>query len=286
MLTFYSKEADGAGRRRLKRPTKSFTIGVCTFILLSLRGRMKKYLGFIDETGVLSNDPSQRFFALGIVLAENVSALNDQLRKLKNQCVSKLDLVRQEKGLPKSERDFEFKFKNITKSAVPFYYDLVELYFKFLDLKFCCLVLDKKNPQIKIDEVFSDTWSAYIGYSKLLIKNNVSSPDNVCIIADYLGKPLASEKFYENEVSQLDVVYNSCMLESHASLLIQVVDVLLGCVVLDFRKLREPEKKRDEVKESVAALVRQKLGKNSLAQNATILEPNYFSVLEFNPKPK
>ncbi len=113
-----------------------------------------------------------------------------------------------------------------------------------------------------------------------------ASPDNVCIIADYLGKPLASEKFYENEVSRLDVVYNSCMLESHASLLIQVVDVILGCVVLDFWKLREPNKKRDEVKESVAALLRKKLGKKNLAQNFTASEPNYFSVWEFNPKPK
>lgn len=245
---------------------------------------MKKYFGFIDETGVLSNDPSQRFFALGILLTENVATLNTQLRKIKDQCVSKLDLIRQQKSLSRSEKSFEFKFKNVTKSVVPHYYDLIDLYFKFTGLKFCCLVFDKKNPNFKINELFPDTWSAYISYSKMLIRNNVTPPDEVCIIADYLGKPLTSEKYYENEINQLNIVYNSCMMESHSSLIVQLVDVLLGCVVLDFWKLKEPNIKRDEVKAGVAERLRNKLERKSLAQNFTVSEPNYFSVWEFNPK--
>lgn len=245
---------------------------------------MANYLGFIDETGVLNFDASQRFFALGLLMVEDASALNDQLRRVKNRAVSKLDLLRNQKGLPKREKDFEFKFSSITKSVADYYYELVDLYFKFANFKFCSLVIDKQNPKLKIEEYFPDTWSAYISFSKLLIRNNVGRDDKICVIADYLGKPVASEKFYENEVNQLGIVYNSCMMESHASLIIQVVDVLLGCVVFDFWKVRIPGSRKDALKESLVSLVRKKLGKEHLAQNFTTKEPNYFSIWEFNPK--
>lgn len=39
---------------------------------------MKKYLGFIDETGVLSN-PKQRFFAIGLHKCEDNSTLLEEL---------------------------------------------------------------------------------------------------------------------------------------------------------------------------------------------------------------
>jgi hypothetical protein len=95
-------------------------------------------------------------------------------------------------------------------------------------LQFCSLVLDKTNPNIKISDVFPDTWEAYIAYSKLLVKNNVKPGDKICIISDFLGKPKVSNKYYEPEIKSLPVVYNATVLESHASLFIQLVDYWLG----------------------------------------------------------
>jgi len=245
---------------------------------------MTNYFGFIDETGVLHNDHDQRFFAIGLLKCEDTSALYEQLRILKNKVESKLDLERRSKGLSPKHGAFEFKFSSITKSSHEFYYDLINLYLKFSQLQFCSLVIDKNNPTVTINEIFPDTWTAYIGYSKMLIKNNVSEKDRICIIADFLGKPKTSNKYYEPEIKALPSVYNATVLESHASLFIQVVDVIIGCIVLDFKRKRQPEKRFDHFKSKVCDFLKEKLGVESFARNFTLHKPNYFSVWEFSPK--
>jgi hypothetical protein len=55
---------------------------------------MTNYFGFIDETGVLHNDPAQRFFAIGLLKCEDVSVLYEELRRIKSQVESRLDLER------------------------------------------------------------------------------------------------------------------------------------------------------------------------------------------------
>ena len=247
---------------------------------------MNNYFGFIDETGVLHNDPDQRFFAIGLLKCEDTSALYEELRMLKNRAESKLDLEKQAKGLPVKKGCFEFKFSSITRGSHEFYYDLIGLYFKFTKLQFCSLVIDKANPGVNIEEVFPDTWEAYIGYSKMLIKNNMKPDDKICVVADFLGKPKTSNKYYEPEIRTLPTVYNATVLESHASLFIQLVDVMIGCIVLDFKRNRQPDRKADIFKGKVCDFLKGKLELQSLAGNLTKHQPNYFSVWEFNPKQK
>jgi len=247
---------------------------------------MSNYFGFIDETGVLHNDPDQRFFAIGLLKCEDTSVLYEELRILKNRVESKLDLERQTKELPAKKGSFEFKFSSITRGSHEFYYDIIGLYFKFTKLQFCSLVIDKANPGVKIEEVFSDTWEAYIGYSKMLIENSMKPNDKICVVADFLGKPKTSNKYYEPEIKTLSTVYNATVLESHAALFIQLVDVLIGCIVLDFKRERQPERKADIFKGKVCDFLKGKLEGQSLARNFTKHQPNYFSVWEFSPKQK
>lgn len=247
---------------------------------------MANYFGFIDETGVLHNDIEQRFFAIGLLKCEDTSALYEELGTLKNRAESKLDLERQIKGLLKKTGPFEFKFASITRGSHEFYYELINLYFKFAKLQFCSLVIDKANPDVKIEEVFPDTWEAYISYSKTLIKNNMQPNDKICVIADFLGKPKTSNKYYEPEIRGLQTVYNATVLESHASLFIQLVDVMIGCIVLDFKRKRQQNKNFDVVKTKVCDFLKEKLGVDTLADNFTKHQPNYFSVWEFKPQHK
>ena len=242
---------------------------------------MANYFGFIDETGVLHSASDQRFFAIGLLKCEDTSAVYEALALLKSRAESKLDRERQLKGLPKNKGSFEFKFSSITKGSHEFYCELINLYFNFPKLQFCSLVIDKANPEIKIEEIFPDTWEAYISYSKMLIKDNMQSDDRICIVADFLGRPKTSNKCYEPEIRTLPFVYNATVLESHASLFVQLVDVIVGCVVLDFRRAREQGKNFDVFKVKVCEFLKGKLKMESLAKSFVKHDSGYFSVWEF-----
>jgi hypothetical protein len=241
---------------------------------------MKNYFGFMDETGVLSASSDQRFFALGLLRVEETATLYEQLVKLKNLARNK---IIQRSGHPPSQKPFEFKFSAITKSSHTFYYDLIDLFFSFHELSLCVLVLDKKRPDINIDRYFHSTWDAYISFARLLVENHASQDENLCLVADYLGRPKASPLYFEEEISKVPNVYNVCMLESHASLYVQMVDVLIGSVVNDFKIKRGGYERHDVYKRKVSEFLKKKLGRETVAESFTSDRPNDFHVWEFSP---
>lgn len=46
---------------------------------------MKKYFGFLDDTGVLEHDPNQRFFALGLLKLEETAPFYQEVATLKDR---------------------------------------------------------------------------------------------------------------------------------------------------------------------------------------------------------
>lgn len=239
---------------------------------------MKKYFGFLDDTGVLEHDPSQRFFGLGLLKLEETAPFYQEVTTLKDRVVS---------FLPNLKKPFEFKFNKINKSNYRFYYDLLEIYFSFPEISTCIFVVDKMNPNFDFSKYFISSWEAYIGYSKLLIKNNLeANDDEICVIADFHQKPKSSNKYYEPEVRSCNIsqIYNVCMIESHASLYVQMIDVLIGAVNFDFKNKLDKNIHVNKVKKGIVDFLKKKLGVNSLAQNITVHEPNYFSIWLFNPK--
>jgi hypothetical protein len=244
---------------------------------------MANYFGFIDETGVLSPQAQQRFFALGMLKIENTATLYEQLVVLKEKAQSKTVQDKISQGAPKPRQIFEFKFASITTTSHTFYYDLIDLFFKFKEISFCCLVFDKLNPDFDMSKYFPSIWEAYISYAKLLVKKNIDSNEQLCVIADYLGRPKSSTKYFEKELTLLPNIYNVCMIESHASLYIQLVDVLIGCIVYDFKINRGVLTQIDKFKKKVCDFLKAKLNRDCLAENFTARSPNYFSVWEFKP---
>jgi len=241
---------------------------------------MTNLFGFIDETGVLSKDPNQRFYALGLLKIAETAPLYCELVLLRNRILSVMTRL---------EKPFEFKFNHINRTNYKHYRTLIDLYFSFPQAAFCSFVVDKEAPGFQLEKYFRDVWEAYIGYSRLLVHKNMASGDKVCILADYYSKPKASTKFYEVELAKPDdkgnnPVFNVCMLESHASMYVQLVDVLVGCVVYDFRLQATPNVKANEFKKGLVELVRRKLSVDSLAGELTKNMPNYFSVWPFKAK--
>jgi hypothetical protein len=99
----------------------------------------------------------------------------------------------------------------------------------------------------------------------------------VCVIADYLGKPRKSPKYFESEVS-VSVgksgpapgrVFNARMLDSCSSLSIQVVDLLLGGVRHAFLASREPGVPWAASKDAITVRIKQHVSVPTLAAGFT-----------------
>jgi len=242
---------------------------------------MKRIWVFMDETGVLANAPDQPFFGLGMMKIGQTATLYGELTKLMSRAKSKIS--------PK----FEFKFNRINDANQGFYIRMVDLFFDFPELYFKAFIVDKHNPRFYFARYFPGTWEAQIGYSKLLLRNTIKADEQAAVVADYLDRPKASTLYFETEIAKLTrpksqktaapLVFNACMLESNASLFIQMVDVLLGLVVYDC-KLQRGVIPSNKAKLSVTAVLKRHLGATNLCGTLDVTKPPYFGVWLFEPK--
>jgi hypothetical protein len=191
-------------------------------------------------------------------------------------------------NLLKNNKRFEFKFNLIDEISIDDYLNLINIYFQFSNLYFCALVIDTQNPTFNFKKFFPNSWEAYIGYSKMIIRNNFSLKEKVAVIADYIQMAHNSNKFFEKDLNLIPNVFNTCRVESDASLFIQVVDVMLGAVVYDF-KIKDGIIGKEDPKFPKTKLVKQirkYLRQDTLAKKFTVNKPSYFNVWPFRSKPE
>lgn len=240
---------------------------------------MKNLFGFIDETGVLSNDPNQRFFALGILKLENTSSLFEDIKKLKDRY--------------KKSKGFEFKFTGIKKdSDLKLHKELIDICFSHPEFSFACIVVDKQNPNHILN---TTTWDMQLELAKKHIKSNVKQGEKIAIIADYLSKPNNSDKYFEDELNKLNKVFNACMIESDSSVFVQIVDILIGCIVYSYKIDHNLSATKNTPKGKLVSYIEEKLinayenynqsagtfrHNNKLSGGFTIFKPFYFNVYE------
>jgi hypothetical protein len=235
----------------------------------------------MDESGALGG-AAQRFFALGFMKTAASGPISDAAHRVLDRAISLI---------PGGSQGFEFKFNSVTPSSLPFHLELIDAFFTQPDYYFCAFVLDKQRAGVNWQGFFPTVWDAYLSYAKLVVSNNIESDEEVCVIADYLGKPKKSPKYFESEIAACagrsgpnpGRVFNACMLDSYSSLPIQIVDLILGGVRHSFLANREPGVHRDPNKDAISIRIKQHVGQPTLATNFTAQKPHYFSVWEFAP---
>lgn len=266
---------------------------------------MKNYFAFIDESG---NSRQERFFGLGLlVIDDEIGGFYDSMKPYYDKAFDTAKLQKAERiqllkdtgeinqiaQIANSNKRFELKFKYISYSNNLIYEALIQQYFKFPYARFCALVIDRQDPKFPRTEL--EPWDVYIHRAAMLLANNVKNicPCNMVILADDLTRPKEIRKTFEKSLkdaigkkllaSKIDnPIVGVTRLESHASLMIQIVDILLGAVMYDFKKEKGfISPKLQERQEAVANEVRDSLKTTSLAQNKTYNKPNYFSVWKF-----
>lgn len=264
------------------------------------------YFAFMDESG---NSRQERFFGLGLFIVSDqlIGSFYDALKPYSARIFDNSKLVKSERikllkeqkeidqiaEIANSNKRFELKFTSINYSNNLLYKGLIQKYFEFKDVRFCALILDRQDPKFPRSDM--EPWQVYVHRAAMLLTNNIRNicPCNITLLADDLTKPKNITKTFEQSLKDaigkklLSVEIANPMvgitrLESHASLMIQIVDVLLGAVMYDHKKNVDLiSEKLAERQDIVADEIRKKLKTDNLAVNKTFHKPNYFSVWKF-----
>lgn len=266
---------------------------------------VKNYFGFTDESG---NSRQERFFGLGLlVIDDEIGNFYDSMKPYYDKAFDNSKLIKSERiknlkeqgeidqiaEIANSSKRFELKFKNINYSNNLIYKSLVQEYFKFKQVRFCALVIDRKDPKFPRTDL--EPWSVYIHRAAMLIANNVRNicPCNLAVLADDLTKPKNVTKTFEkslndaiaNRLSKFSIknpLVGITRLESHSSLMLQIVDILLGAVMYDFKKDSGLVSERMEERQGVVVEeVKNILNASKLSESKTYHKPNYFSVWQY-----
>ncbi len=262
---------------------------------------MDKFFAFIDETGILDESKEiQPYFGIGFLKIDDVALITEELTKRHYDYYSlqkgkRREVIQNLKTKPKalsveelnllllSTQHYEYKFTKITPTTLEKYKQFLDTAFKF-SLCFCALVIDKNDPNFK-RTIYKNYWEAYISYSKLISKYNCRDGATM-IIADYMNRPLESDKYFEKELDFLSGVFRTIRANSESFLLLQLTDLLLGSVVFQWRQANNFVKDSNRAKakrEFVNHLISKlkipagKRSKYPLAQKITCNDP-YFSV--------
>lgn len=206
------------------------------------------YFGFMDETGILSNDPKQPYFALGLLILYDTSELMQKIIAIKarhngiinakrledlekafqKRKISKDELEQKKKEKLESK---ELKFNSLSQNKyLQMYKDIVELCLNTDYFYFSAFLIERN----KIERQGKTTWNMQLSFARRHIQENCEEDDSITIIADYLNKP-RNEPYFENKIRKLKQVFNACMLESDSSVFVQIVDIFIGAIVYRYK---------------------------------------------------
>ncbi len=177
---------------------------------------------FFDETGNL-NDKANRYFAMGMLKCSQPHFLDYEIQKLRQR-----------------EKFFdEIKFNKLSKKNINFCLKILDLIFNVPGLKLSFFILNKDDIDFQL-EFKNNLWLAYEIFAQRLLIGNISPHEIVTVIADYVITP----KNVQFEVKVKHAVNNHfkrlavagiCRVDSKGVNLIQIVDLVLGAIVYEYK---------------------------------------------------
>lgn len=263
-------------------------------------------LSFIDASGTFS--PQDRFFGVGMMTIEKSGSISDALSLIfqrvlaisqayrDNAVKSFIDKSNFEEAIKilKKTKRFELKFDRITPVKIELYKEMIRTYFSIPTNRFSAMVIDRQEPSYD-DKFFPNTWEAYSSYVATMVMSELRNlqKDQLLVVVDDITKPRYAtlsleDTIFEKVRKKIDFhkekelfgqIFNIIRVDSHSNLLLQLVDVLLGSVMFDFKKKNNLiSEKLINRKEPVVACAREFLGVDTLAKDFTKHSPAYFSV--------
>jgi hypothetical protein len=174
---------------------------------------------FLDESGSIARD---RFFAVGSLKLAQPSILLRRVEKLRD------------------ERHWyrEIHFADLTKGALPFYKEVVDV-LAAAELEFFCFVADREaaDPVAR----FGSHHKAYEKLATQLLVAGIKPYEVVSVMADNYSTPdhVRFEEDVRTEVNRRlrrMAVMTVCRLDSSAAVPLQLVDLLVSAVTFEYRQ--------------------------------------------------
>lgn len=177
---------------------------------------------FFDETGAI-NDKANRFFGLGMIKCLQPYFLDFQIRKIRQQ-----------------HRFFdEIKWNTLSKIKINLIKEIIDCVFSTPGIYFSSIIINKDLVNFQ-KEFNNDPYLAYQHFTECLLLKNIDDNEILTILADYITVPSKIKfevdlKHKINESLKRLAISGVHRIDSRGSNVIQIVDLLLGAVIYDFK---------------------------------------------------
>jgi Protein of unknown function (DUF3800) len=177
---------------------------------------------FLDESGSLSNN-TEPYFTVGVLKMSQPYYLQSKILYERN----------------KQNFHDEMKFNKISKQNISFIKFIIDSVFDTNSLNFYSYTTHKGSHYFQ-KNFSSDVWSAYEKITLKLLDAALSEKEILILIADHITTPKdvkfeVSVKKHLNLSKQRLALAGVCRFDSKANDLLQVVDLIIGCITYDIK---------------------------------------------------
>lgn len=178
-----------------------------------------KTFGFLDESGNLSLQHKDKYFAVGAIFHPWPDELIIKLHKVFEGFSAKMK---------KDPTRLEFKFNEVTTNSLPYYLQALNELSADKDWRYCSLIVNKDDPKFQIPQDKLQQWECYLRYVKLLLQKNLKSHEQMTLLADFLRRPNGATHNFATLPTVVPNLDDVLQIESQGVLLVQMVDLILG----------------------------------------------------------